>query len=604
MDIRNIAIIAHVDHGKTTLVDKILHSTNIFRDNQETGELIMDSNDLERERGITIFSKNVSVTYKNVKINVIDTPGHSDFGGEVERVLKMADGVLLLVDAFEGPMPQTRFVLQKALQLGLHPIVVINKVDKPNCRPDEVHDAVFELFFNLDATEEQLDFPTIYGSSKQGWMNTTLEPTDNIFPLLDIILEKVPPPSTPEGNLQMQITSLDYSSFLGRIAVGKVARGVIKENQPLSLMKLDGSVQKSRVKELYVFEGLGKKKVSEVSAGDICAVVGIEGFNIGETLADFENPEALAIISVDEPTMNMQFSINNSPFYGRDGKFVTSRHLKDRLEKELEKNLALRVSPTGSAESFMVYGRGILHLSILVETMRREGYEITVGQPQVITKVIDGKKCEPYENLVVDVPAEYSGRVIDLVTQRKGEMLVMESKCEMQHLEFEIPSRGLIGLRSNMLTNTAGEAVMAHRFLEYKPWKGFIPGRNNGVLISKNQEKTTGYSIDKLQDRGRFFVDPGEEVYTGQIIAEHIKPGDLVVNATEPKKLTNHRASGSDDASRIAPKTLMTLEECMEYIQHDECIEVTPKAIRMRKVILNEDERKKTQKLQQVEQIS
>ncbi len=604
MDIRNIAIIAHVDHGKTTLVDKILHSTNIFRDNQETGELIMDSNDLERERGITIFSKNVSVTYKDVKINVIDTPGHSDFGGEVERVLKMADGVLLLVDAFEGPMPQTRFVLQKALQLGLHPIVVINKVDKPNCRPDEVHDAVFELFFNLDATEEQLDFPTIYGSSKQGWMNTTLEPTDNIFPLLDIILEKVPPPSTPEGNLQMQITSLDYSSFLGRIAVGKVARGIIKENQPLSLMKIDGSVQKSRVKELYVFEGLGKKKVSEVSAGDICAVVGIEGFNIGETLADFENPEALAIISVDEPTMNMQFSINNSPFYGRDGKFVTSRHLKDRLEKELEKNLALRVSPTGSAESFMVYGRGILHLSILVETMRREGYEITVGQPQVITKIIDGKKCEPYENLVVDVPAEYSGRVIDLVTQRKGEMLVMESKGEMQHLEFEIPSRGLIGLRSNMLTNTAGEAVMAHRFLEYKPWKGFIPGRSNGVLISKNQEKTTGYSIDKLQDRGTFFVDPGEEVYTGQIIAEHIKPGDLVVNATEPKKLTNHRASGSDDASRIAPKTQMSLEECMEYIQQDECIEVTPKAIRMRKVILNEDERKKTQKLQQVEQIS
>ena len=603
MDIRNIAIIAHVDHGKTTLVDKILHSTNIFRDNQETGELIMDSNDLERERGITIFSKNVSVTYKGVKINVIDTPGHSDFGGEVERVLKMADGVLLLVDAFEGPMPQTRFVLQKALHLGLHPIVVINKIDKPNCRPDEVHDAVFELFFNLDATEEQLDFPTIYGSSKQGWMNTTLEPTDNIFPLLDIILEKVPAPSTPDGNLQMQITSLDYSSFLGRIAVGKVARGVIKDNQPLSLMKLDGSIQRSRVKELYVFEGLGKKKVSEVSAGDICAVVGIEGFNIGETLADFENPEALEIISVDEPTMNMQFSINNSPFYGRDGKFVTSRHLKDRLEKELEKNLALRVSSTGSAESFMVYGRGILHLSILVETMRREGYEITVGQPQVITKLIDGKKCEPYENLVVDVPAEYSGRVIDLVTQRKGEMLIMESKGEIQHLEFEIPSRGLIGLRSNMLTNTAGEAVMAHRFLEYKPWKGYIPGRSNGVLISKNQEKTTGYSIDKLQDRGRFFVDPGEEVYTGQIIAEHIKPGDLVVNATEPKKLTNHRASGSDDASRIAPKTQMSLEECMEYIQQDECIEVTPKVIRMRKVILNEDDRKKTQKAQ-VEQVS
>ncbi len=601
MEIRNIAIIAHVDHGKTTLVDKILHSTHIFRDNQQTGELIMDSNDLERERGITIFSKNVSVTYKGVKINVIDTPGHSDFGGEVERVLKMADGVLLLVDAFEGPMPQTRFVLQKALQLGLHPIVVINKVDKPNCRPDEVHDAVFELFFNLDATEEQLDFPTIFGSSKQGWMNTTLEPTDNIFPLLDTILEKVPSPSHEEGTLQMQITSLDYSSFLGRIAVGKVARGIIKDNQPLSLMKLDGTIQKTRVKELYVFEGLGKKKVAEVAAGDICAVVGIEGFNIGETLADFENPEALPVINIDEPTMNMQFSINNSPFYGRDGKFVTSRHLKDRLEKELEKNLALRVSPTNSADSFMVYGRGILHLSILVETMRREGYELTVGQPQVIIKEIDGQKCEPYENLVVDVPAEYSGRVIDLVTQRKGEMLIMESKGEIQHLEFEIPSRGLIGLRSNMLTNTAGEAVMAHRFIEYKPWKGFIPGRSNGVLISKNQEKTTGYSIDKLQDRGRFFVDPGEEVYVGQIIAEHIKPGDLIVNATEPKKLTNHRASGADDASRIAPKIQMTLEECMEYIQQDECIEVTPKHIRMRKVILNEDERKKSQRVQQVE---
>ncbi len=599
MDIRNIAIIAHVDHGKTTLVDKILKSTNIFRDNQESGELIMDSNDLERERGITIFSKNISVTYKGVKINVIDTPGHSDFGGEVERVLKMADGVVLLVDAFEGPMPQTRFVLQKALQLNLRPIVVINKVDKTNCRPDEVHDAVFELFFNLDATEEQLDFATIYGSSKLGWMNTTLEPTDNIFPLLDVILEKVPPPSHEKGTLQMQITSLDYSSFLGRIAVGKVARGVIKDNQPLSLMKIDGSVQKTRVKELYVFEGLGKKKVSEVLAGDICAVVGVEGFNIGETLADFENPEALPIISVDEPTMNMQFSINNSPFFGRDGKFVTSRHLKDRLEKELEKNLALRVSATNSAERFMVYGRGILHLSILIETMRREGYELTIGQPQVITKEIDGKKCEPYENLVVDVPAEYSGRVIDLVTQRKGEMLIMESKGEMQHLEFEIPSRGLIGLRSNMLTNTAGEAVMAHRFLEFRPWKGFIPGRSNGVLISKNQERTTGYSIDKLQDRGRFFVDPGEEVYIGQIIAEHIKPGDLIVNATEPKKLTNHRASGADDQSHIAPKIQMSLEECMEYIQQDECIEITPKFIRMRKVILNEDERKKTQKSHQ-----
>ena len=602
MNIRNIAIIAHVDHGKTTLVDKILHSTNIFRDNQETGELIMDSNDLERERGITIFSKNISVMYKSVKINVIDTPGHADFGGEVERVLKMADGVVLLVDAFEGPMPQTRFVLQKALQLHLQPIVVINKVDKPNCRPDEVHDAIFELFFNLDATEEQLDFPTIYGSSKHGWMNTSLTRTDNIFPLLDVILEKVPPPKVTEGNLQLQITSLDYSSFLGRIAVGRIARGVIKDNQPVSLMKLDGTVQKSRIKELYIFEGLGKKKVTEVRAGDICAVVGIEGFNIGETIADFETPEALPVTSVDEPTMNMQFGINNSPFFGKDGKFVTSRHLKDRLEKELEKNLALRVADTDSADSFMVFGRGILHLSILVETMRREGFELTIGQPQVIVKEINGKKCEPYENLVVDVPAEYSGKVIDLVTQRKGEMQIMETKGEMQHLEFEIPSRGLIGLRSTMLTSTAGEAVMAHRFVEYKPWKGNIPGRNNGVLVSKNTERTTGYSIDKLQDRGRFFVDPGEEVYAGQIIAEHIKPGDLVVNATEPKKLTNHRASGSDDASRAAPKILMTLEECMEYIQQDECIEVTPKHIRMRKVILNEEERKKQQKSMQMEE--
>jgi GTP-binding protein len=540
--------------------------------------------------------------YKGVKINVIDTPGHADFGGEVERVLKMADGVLLLVDAFEGPMPQTRFVLQKALQLNLHPIVVINKVDKPNCRPDEVHDAVFELFFNLDATEEQLDFPTIYGSSKNGWMNITNTQTDNIFPLLDTILEKVPPPHVTEGSLQLQITSLDYSSFLGRIAVGRIARGTIKENQPISLMKLDGKAVKSRVKELYIFEGLGKKKVTEVSAGDICAVVGIEGFNIGETIADFDNPEALPVTSVDEPTMNMQFSINNSPFFGKDGKFVTSRHLKDRLEKELEKNLALRVTDTGSADSFMVYGRGILHLSILVETMRREGFEITIGQPQVITKDINGKKCEPYENLVVDVPGEYSGKVIDLVTQRKGEMTIMESKGDIQHLEFEIPSRGLIGLRSNMLTNTAGEAVMAHRFIDYKPWKGNIPGRNNGVLISKNTERTTAYSIDKLQDRGRFFIDPNEEVYAGQIIAEHIKPGDLVVNATEPKKLTNHRASGSDDASRAAPKIQMTLEECMEYIQQDECIEVTPKSIRMRKVILNEDDRKKQQKGMQMEE--
>ncbi|HMT73048.1 MAG TPA: translational GTPase TypA [Chitinophagaceae bacterium] len=601
MNIRNIAIIAHVDHGKTTLVDKILHATKVFRDNQETGELIMDSNDLERERGITIFSKNAAVTYNDIKINVIDTPGHADFGGEVERVLKMADGVILLVDAFEGPMPQTRFVLQKALHLELHPIVVINKVDKPNCRPDEVHDAVFELFFNLDATEEQLHFPTYYGSGKNGWFNDSLEQIEGITPLLDGILKHVPPPSVHEGTLQMQITSLDYSSFLGRIAIGKVSRGTIKENQQVSLMQTDGSIRKTRVRELYVFEGMGKKKVSEVPAGDLCAVVGIEDFNIGDTIADFENPEALPNISVDEPTMNMQFSINNSPFYGKDGKFVTSRHLRDRLMKETEKNLALRVEDTDGGDSFMVYGRGILHLGILIETMRREGYELTVGQPQVIVKEIHGVKCEPYENLVVDVPQEFASKVIDLVTRRKGELHVMETKGEMQHLEFEIPSRGLIGLRTQMLTATTGEAVMAHRFHDYKPWKGPIPGRNNGVLISKIQEKTTAYSIDKLQDRGTFFVDPGEDVYAGQIIAENIKPGDLVVNATEQKKLTNHRASGSDAATNIAPKTLMTLEECMEYIQQDECIEVTPNFIRMRKVILNEEERKKVQKRMEAE---
>jgi GTP-binding protein len=596
MNIRNIAIIAHVDHGKTTLVDKILHSTKVFRDNQDTGELIMDSNDLERERGITIFSKNAAVVYKDCKINVIDTPGHSDFGGEVERVLKMADGVVLLVDAFEGPMPQTRFVLQKALALGLKPIVVINKVDKENCRPDEVHDAVFELFFNLDATEEQLDFPTFYGSGKNGWFNDSLTQIDNIFPLLDGVIKYVPEPKVNEGYLQMQITSLDYSSFLGRIAVGKVARGVVKENQQIALMQADGSIKKMKIKELYVFEGMGKKKVTEVIAGDICAVVGLEEFNIGDTIADAENPEALPLISVDEPTMSMLFSINNSPFFGKEGKFVTSRHLRDRLMKETEKNLALRVEDTDGADSFLVFGRGILHLGILIETMRREGFELTVGQPQVLVKHIDGAKNEPYENLVVDVPAEYSGKVIDLVTQRKGEMLIMETKGTMQHLEFDIPSRGLIGLRSTMLTGTAGEAVMAHRFTEYKPWKGPIPGRNNGVLLSKTTERTTGYSVDKLQDRGRFFVDPGEDVYVGQIIAEHIKPGDLVVNATEAKKLTNHRASGTDDASKAAPKIQMSLEECMEYIQGDECIEVTPKSIRLRKTILDEDARKRVSK--------
>jgi GTP-binding protein len=604
MEIRNIAIIAHVDHGKTTLVDKILHATKVFRDNQETGELIMDSNDLEKERGITIFSKNASVMYNGVKINVIDTPGHADFGGEVERVLKMADGVLLLVDAFEGPMPQTRFVLQKALHLNLKPIVIINKVDKPNCRPDEVHEAIFELFFNLDATEAQLDFPTYYGSGKNGWFNDSLTPTTDIIPLLDGIIKHVPAPSKNEGPLQMQITSLDYSSFLGRIAVGKVARGSIKEGQNIALMQADGSIKKSKVKELYVFESLGKKKATEVLCGDICAVVGLEDFNIGDTIADLDNPEALPLISVDEPTMSMMFSINNSPFFGKDGKYVTSRHLRDRLMKETEKNLALRVEDTGSADSFLVFGRGILHLGILIETMRREGYEMTVGQPQVIVKEINGKKHEPFEVLVVDVPEAYSGKVIDMVTRRKGEMHVMETKGDMQHLEFEIPSRGLIGLRSGMLTNTAGEAVMAHRFLEYKPWKGPIPGRSNGVLIAKNQASTTGYSIDKLQDRGSFFVDPGEEVYVGQIIAEHIKPGDLIVNATEGKQLTNMRASGSDDSVRIIPKIQMTLEECMEYIQQDECIEVTPKNIRLRKTILDEDTRKKFQKMLKTEEVS
>jgi GTP-binding protein len=592
MEIRNIAIIAHVDHGKTTLVDKILHATKVFRDNQETGELIMDSNELERERGITILSKNASVTYKGVKINVIDTPGHSDFGGEVERVLKMADGVCLLVDAFEGPMPQTRFVLQKALQLNLKPIVIINKVDKPNCRPDEVHDAVFELFFNLDATEEQLDFPTFYGSGKNGWFNDSLTPCDNIDPLLDGILKFVPPPNAKTGATQMQITSLDYSTFLGRIAIGKVERGVIKEGQNVVLVQADGSIKKNKVKELYVFEGMGKRKVTEVVSGDLCAVVGLEEFNIGDTIADPETPEALPIISVDEPTMSMTFSINNSPFFGKEGKFVTSRHIRDRLMKETEKNLALRVEETDSADSFLVYGRGILHLGVLVETMRREGYELTVGNPQVLVKEIDGKKHEPFEILVVDVPSEFSGKAIDLVTQKKGEMLVMESKGDMQHLEFDIPSRGLIGLRSQMLTQTAGEAVMAHRFNEYKPWKGPIPGRNNGVLIAKFGGTTTAYSIDKLQDRGRFFIEPGEEVYIGQVLAEHIKPGDLNINAVEMKKLTNHRASGSDDSVRITPKTQFTLEECMEYIQQDECIEVTPKSVRMRKTHLDENDRK------------
>ncbi|UZT98719.1 translational GTPase TypA [Chryseobacterium fluminis] len=593
-NIRNIAIIAHVDHGKTTLVDKIIHATNIFRENQESGELIMDNNDLERERGITILSKNISVTYKDTKINVIDTPGHADFGGEVERVLKMADGVILLVDAFEGPMPQTRFVLQKALELGLRPLVVINKVDKPNCRPDEVHDQVFDLFFNLEATEEQLDFPTFYGSSKQGWFNTSLEQTEDILPLLDGILKYVPEPKVEEGTLQMQIVSLDFSSFLGRIAIGKVIRGEIKESQWIGLAQADGKVLKGKVKELYVFEGLGKKKVTEVKAGDICAVVGFDAFQIGDSFVDLENPEPLPRTAIDEPTLNMTFSINNSPFFGKDGKYVTSNHLKERLTKELEKNLALRVQQTDDANTFLVFGRGILHLSVLIETMRREGYEMTIGQPQVILREDEnGQKLEPYESLVVDVPEEYASRVIDLATQRKGDLHIMETKGEMQHMEFEIPSRGLIGLRSQMLTATAGEAIMAHRFTEYKPFKGAIPGRSNGVLISKTQGPATEYSIAKLQDRGKFYVDPGEEIYAGMVIGEQNKPGDLVVNIVEAKQLNNMRASGKDKDTGVAPKILFSLEECMEYIQADEAIEVTPNFIRMRKKILSEEERKR-----------
>ncbi|QNN42256.1 translational GTPase TypA [Pedobacter roseus] len=591
--IRNIAIIAHVDHGKTTLVDKILHSCSIFRDNEQTGDLILDNNDLERERGITIVSKNVSVQYKDVKINIIDTPGHADFGGEVERVLKMADGVLLLCDAFEGAMPQTRFVTQKALALGLKPIVVVNKVDKENCRPEEVYEQIFELFFNLEATEEQLDFPVIYGSSKQGWMSTDWQkPTTDIFALLDAVVANIPPAPINDGTLQMQITSLDYSSFVGRIAIGRVHRGTIKENQPVTLIKRDGKIVKTRVKELYTFEGLGKIRTTEVSSGDICAVVGIDGFDIGDTIADFEAPEQLPVISIDEPTMNMLFTINNSPFFGKEGKLVTSQRIKERLIKETEKNLALKVVETASPDAWLVYGRGILHLSVLIETMRREGYEIQVGQPQVIVKEIDGKKHEPIETLIVDVPGEVSGKVIELVTQRKGELLIMEPKGDLQHLEFEIPARGIIGLRNNVLTATAGEAIMAHRFKAYEPWKGTIPGRLNGVLVSMEKGQTTAYSIDKLQDRGRFFIDPGTDVYEGQIMGEHIRDNDLVVNVVKGKALTNMRASGTDDNTRIAPAIKFSLEEAMEYIQADEYIEVTPASMRLRKIFLTEQERK------------
>jgi GTP-binding protein len=593
-NLRNIAIIAHVDHGKTTLVDKMLHTAKLFRDNQETGELILDNNDLERERGITILAKNVSVRYKDTKINIIDTPGHADFGGEVERVLNMADGVVLLVDAFEGPMPQTRFVLQKALELGKKAILVINKVDKPNCRPDEVHEGVFDLFFNLGATEEQLEFPTVYGSSKQGWMGADWKtPTQDITYLFDTIISYVPPAPINEGTLQLQITSLDYSAYTGRIAIGRVTRGTIKENMPVSLVKRDGRIVKSRIKELFTFEGLGRAKATEVTSGDIVAVTGIDGFEIGDTIADFENPEALPVIKIDEPTMNMLFTINNSPFFGKEGKFVTSRHLRERLERETEKNLALRVEETDSADSFLVYGRGILHLSVLIETMRREGYELQVGQPRVIIKEIDGVKCEPIETLSVDVPEEFSGKVIELVSQRKGDLLVMEPKGDLQHLEFRIPSRGLIGLRNNVLTATAGEAIMNHRFDAYEPYKGEIAGRIAGSLISKENGTAIAYSIDKLQDRGKFFVEPGEAIYTGQVIGEHTRPDDLVVNITVEKKLTNMRASGSDDKMRIAPAIKFSLEEAMEYIQEDEYVELTPQSIRLRKIYLDENERKR-----------
>ncbi|MCF8424692.1 MAG: translational GTPase TypA [Bacteroidia bacterium] len=593
-EIRNIAIIAHVDHGKTTLVDKILHQCNLFRENQASGELILDNNDLERERGITILAKNVSVMYKGTKINIIDTPGHADFGGEVERTLNMADGVILLVDAFEGPMPQTRFVTQKAIAAGKKAIVVVNKVDKPNCRPDEVHDQVFDLFFNLDATEDQLDFPTVFGSSKNGWMGPDYKtPTTDITYLLDTILQNIPTAPERVGTLQIQITSLDYSSFIGRIAVGRVFRGIIKENMPVSVVKRDGRIQKSRIKELYVFEGLGKVKVTEVQTGDICAFTGIEGFEIGDTVADFENPEAMPTMKIDEPTMSMMFTINNSPFFGKDGKFVTSRHLRDRLYKELEKNLAMRVEETSSPDSYLVFGRGILHLSVLIETMRREGYELQLGQPQVIVKEIDGQKCEPIEVLTVDVPQESASKVIDLVTQRKGNLLIMEAKGDLTHIEFEIPSRGIIGLRNNVLTATAGEAIMAHRFKDYEPWKGVIPSRIAGVLISKDKGTAVAYSIDKLQDRGKFFVEAGDEIYPGMVIGEHIRPDDLVVNICTEKQLTNMRASGTDEKMRIVPKINFSLEEAMEYIQGDEYVEITPTFIRLRKIYLDENERKR-----------
>ena len=597
-DIRNIAIIAHVDHGKTTLVDKMMLAGHLFRNDQTNGELVLDNNDLERERGITILSKNVSINYKGTKINIIDTPGHADFGGEVERVLNMADGCILLVDAFEGPMPQTRFVLQKALQIGLKPIVVVNKVDKPNCRPEEVYEMVFDLMFSLNATEDQLDFPVIYGSAKNNWMGEDWKtPTGTITPLLDAIVKYIPAPKQLEGTPQMLITSLDYSSYTGRIAVGRVHRGTLKEGMNITLAKRDGTLVKSKIKEVHTFEGLGRKKVESVSSGDICAIIGVEGFEIGDTICDFENPEPLPPIAIDEPTMSMLFTINDSPFFGKEGKYVTSRHIHDRLMKELDKNLALRVRKTENEDGkWIVSGRGVLHLSVLIETMRREGYELQVGQPQVIFKEIDGVKCEPIEELTISVPEEFASKMIDMVTRRKGEMVSMETQGDRVNIEFDMPSRGIIGLRTNVLTASQGEAIMAHRFKEYQPFKGDIPRRTNGSMIAMESGTAFAYAIDKLQDRGKFFIYPQDEVYAGQVVGEHVHENDLVINVTKSKKLTNMRASGSDDKARIIPPVIFSLEEALEYIKEDEYVEVTPKSMRMRKVILDETERKRANK--------
>lgn len=597
-DIRNIAIIAHVDHGKTTLVDKMMLAGKLFRDGQDNSGQVLDANDLERERGITILSKNVSIEWKGIKINIIDTPGHADFGGEVERVLNMADGCILLVDAFEGPMPQTRFVLQKALQIGLRPIVVVNKVDKPNCRPDEVYEMVFDLMFSLNATEEQLDFPVVYGSAKNGWMAGDWKaPTDNIDYLLDKIIEVIPAPKQIEGAPQMLITSLDYSNYTGRIAVGRVHRGTLRDGMNVSICHRDGTIEKTRIKELHTFEGMGHVKIDHVDSGDICAVIGLEHFEIGDTISDFDNPEALPPIAIDEPTMSVLFTINDSPFFGREGKFCTSRHISERLQKELEKNLALRVrNVEGSTDSWIVGGRGVLHLSVLIETMRREGYELQVGQPQVIYKEIDGKRCEPIEELTINVPEEFSSKMIDMVTRRKGEMTSMETQADRVNIEFDIPSRGIIGLRTNVLTGSQGEAIMAHRFKEYQPFKGELTRRVNGSMIAMETGTAYAYSLDKLQDRGKFFIDPGEEVYAGEVVGEHVHDNDLVINVTKAKQLTNVRASGSDDKARVIPKTVMSLEECMEYIKNDEYVEVTPKSMRMRKIILDHLERKRNNK--------